>query len=150
MGIQLTPENTYVREMAKWEHRDTEIHGTFVRAIPVAEGGKKGAPFEEYPKAMYQASSADGGPRISGFKQVPDEASELVARGQGWHTTQEAAIEGVHERHRELARAAAERNATERWMSEGARKEAALVDESTIEHVGAIPETPTVKRQAKS
>ena len=142
MAIQLTPENSYIKELAKWEHRDTEVHGTIVRAVPVAEGGKKGALFEEFPKMLYRAESADGGPRIDATKVVRSEAEESIACGQGWSVTQEQAIARVHEAHRERAKLAAERAATERWMSPKAQAEAAAVDEATIEHVPSIPETP--------
>jgi hypothetical protein len=46
----------------------------------------------------------------------------------------------------EFARLAANRAHTERWMSDKARAEAREIDESTIEHLPVIPETPIKKR----
>ncbi len=131
--------------MAKWEQRPVMIGGktgTYVEPIPYAEGGRGGAPFEEYPKAMYRAESAMGGPRISGFREVRDEGAELLAKGQGWFVTQQEALADVPRQQREFARLAAERAANERWMSPAAQAEARAVDEATMEHVPVIPETP--------
>lgn len=150
MSILRGPEDAWTQEMAKWEQHLVIVNGTPVQPIPFSEGGRGGAPFMAYPKAMYQADAADGGPRISGFKTVPDEGAELLAKGAGWFPRQEDAIEDVGRRHQELARAAAERANTERWMSSKAQAEAAAVDESTMQHVGEIPVTPIRKAGAKS
>lgn len=149
MGIQLTKEDSYIQEMRKWEREVVEIGGTIVRPIPFAEGGKGGMPFQEYPKAMYRAESAMGGPRISAMKTVDDEGAERLAHGQGWRSKQEDAIDLVHANALEAAKLAANRAHNEKWMSEKARAEAAAVDEATMEHVPSIPETPIVKRQQK-
>lgn len=149
MSIQRTQEDNWTKEMAKFEQRDVMVLGTFVQAIPVESGGRKGAPFAEYPKMVYRAESAEGGPRISAHKTVQSEADEHIAVGQGWSVTQEDAIDAVGARQLEHARLAANRVHNEKWMSEGAKAEAAKADESTIEHLPAIPETPILKRQAK-
>lgn len=149
MGIQRSQEDAWTKEMAKWEARPVMIggkNGTYVEPIPYAEGGRGGAPFAEYPKAMYRAESAMGGPRISAYQEVPDEIAERLAYGQGWRARQEDALELVHENAREMARLAANRAHNERWMSDKAKAEAAAVDESTIEHLPAIPVTPIKKR----
>lgn len=146
MGIQRSQDDSYVKELAKWEQRPVFVNGSYIQPIPFAEGGRGDAPRTEYPKMLYQADSFDGGPRISGVTTVADEAAEHVACGQGWCVTQEAAIAGVAARHREFARLAAERAHTERWMSEAARAEAQAKDEATMEHLPSIPETPIKKR----
>lgn len=146
MGIQRSSEDGYVKEMAKWESRPVFVNGSYIEPVPFAQGGRGGAPHDEYPKMLYQADSFDGGPRISGYKIVRSEDEQSVAVGQGWCVTQEQAIAAVGERHLLLAKLAAERAATERWMSDKARAEAQAVDESTIEHVAVIPETPIKRR----
>lgn len=150
MGILLGPENGYVTEMAKWEQRLVIVNGTPIQPIPFADGGRGGMPFQPYPKMLYKAKSEMGGPRISSTHLVHDEAQERVAVGQGWAVTQEDAIADVGKRHLEDARLAAERHATERWMSDAAKAEAAAVDEATMNHVPEIPVTPIRKAGAKS
>lgn len=146
MGIARGQEDGYVKEMAKWESRPVFVNGAYIEPIPFADGGKGGAPHQEYPKMLYRADSFDGGPRISGKTIVHDESGERIAVGQGWCVTQEQAIASVAERHLLMAKLAAERAHNERWMGEKARAEAAAIDESTMEHVAVIPETPIKKR----
>lgn len=149
MGILRSQEDGYVKEMAKFEQRDVVIHGTLVQAIPMSEGGRKDAPFCEYPKMLYKAESADGGPRINAKTIVHDESQERLAIGQGWCARQEDAIARVEDTLREAARLAANRAHNDKWMSEAARAEAQAHDETTIEHLPAIPETPIQRRQPK-
>lgn len=149
MGIQRSQEDTWTKEMAKWEQRPVLVNGTFVQPIPVAEGGRGGMLLTEYPKMLYRGESADGGPRIAGFKIVADSLQEQIAIGQGWSLTQEAALEGVAARQLELAKLAANRAYNEQWMSEKAKAEARAIDESTMQHVAEIPETPIARRGRK-
>lgn len=146
MSIQRTQEDSWTKEMAKWESRPVLVNGTYVQPIPYEQGGRGGAPVTEYPKMIYRAESADGAPRIAGCKIVADESQERMACGQGWSVTQEAALEAVHAQQREFARLAANRAHNERWMSDQAKAEAQAADESTIEHLPVIPETPIKKR----
>jgi hypothetical protein len=146
MGIQRTQEDSWSKEMAKWEQRPVYVNGAYIEPIPVSAGGRGGITLTEYPKMLYRAESADGGPRIAAHKIVQDSDQEAVAIGQGWSLSQEKAIEQVHATHREMARLAANRVHNERWMSEKARAEAALADESMIEHLPAVPVTPIKRR----
>lgn len=149
MAIHRAPEDSYVKEMAKWERIPVMVNGTYIEPIPFAQGGRGGAPLAEYPKMLYRAESADGGPRISGFHIVSDEGHERLAIGQGWSVTQEAAIDAVAERNLELAKLAANRAHNDLWMSDKAKAEAAAVDEQTMQHLPSIPETPIARRQSK-
>jgi hypothetical protein len=150
MAIQQTKDDPYIRERAKWEMRPVEINGAFVQPIPFADGGRGGAPHAEYPKVLYRAEAAYGGPRIcEETRLVHDDGQERIAIGQGWHVDQREAIAAVHAAHLEHARLAANRAAHERGMSDNARAEAAAVDEATMEHVPSIPETPIRRRVAK-
>lgn len=150
MAISRTQEDSWTKEMAKWEQRPVMVNGTYIEPIPVAMGGRGGADRTEYPKMVYRAESADGGPRIAGFKVVANEAEERLVCGQGYASTQEQAIARVHEQQREFARLAANRVHNDRWMSDKAKAEAQAADESTIEHLPAIPETPVRKRRTKT
>ena len=140
MGIQRSQEDSWTKEMAKWEHRPVLVNGTYVEPIPIESGGKKDFPFQEYPKMLFQAETADGGPRISRTKLVDSEPAERVALGSGWAVTQEDAIDLVHARNLEFAKLAANRAHNDRWMSESAKAEANVVDEATMAHLPTIPE----------
>jgi hypothetical protein len=150
VGIQRSQEDSWTKEIAKWEMRPVLVNGTYVEPIPVAMGGRGGAERTEYPKMIYRAESADGGPRIAGYKIVPDETQERVALGQGWSRSQEEALEAVTAQQLELAKLAANRAYNDKWMSDKARAEAAAVDESTIAHLPEIPRTPIRKRRTKA
>ena len=147
MGIQRTQEDSWTKEMAKWEQRPVLVNGTFIEPIPVAFGGRGGADRTEFPKMVYRAESADGGPRIAGFQIAKDEAHERQLLASGYFAKQEDAIAGVHAQQREFARLAANRAHNDKWMGEKAKAEAQAVDESTIEHLPSIPETPIKPRK---
>lgn len=148
--IARTPQDGWTQEMQKWETRPVYVNGAYIEPIPVANGGRGGAVPTEYPKMIYQAESADGGPRISGFKVVQSPSDEAIALGQGWSLTQEQAIANVHAQHLELAKLAANRAYNEQWMSEKAKAEARAVDESTMEHLPVIPPKPVRRRRTKA
>ncbi len=149
MGMLRSQEDGWTQEMAKFEQRDVVVGGTLVQAIPYADGGKKDMPWLEYPKMLYRAELEMGGPRISGCQVVKSEGEELIACGQGWFVSQEEAIADVPRRMQELAKLAANRIHNDKWMSDKAKAEANAVDETTMEHLPTIPETPIVRRQAK-
>lgn len=150
MSIHRTPQDGYTQEMRKWETRPVFVNGSYIEPLPVDQGGRMGLAPTEYPKMLYRAESADGGPRISGTKIVHSSDQEAVACGQGWFVTQEGAIEGVHATQREMARLAANRAHNDRWMSEAAQAEARAADEATIEHLPSVPVTPIRKRRTKA
>ena len=147
MGIRRAKEDPYVREMAKWEMRPVEIGDTLIQPLPVSEGGRGGAPFQEYPKWVYKPGIVDGVPAISASKIVNDEPAELIAKGQGWYVDQAEAVKAIHTEYGKLA---AHRAYEDRNMSESARAEAAKVDEASMAHLPVIPETPIRKAGAKS
>lgn len=149
MGIQHSQASAFVKEMQKWEHRPVLVGDTMVMPIPVEQGGKKDFPFQAYPKMLYRATRADGGPRINGQIQVDDESQERMQLGRGWALSQEDAIALVHAEDQEHARLAANRAYQERVMSEKARIEANAYDETKITHQPAIPETPIKRRGRK-
>ena len=150
MGILRSQEDGWTKEMAKFEQRDVVVGGTLVMAIDYnhahpESGGKKGMPFQMYPKMLYQAEPAMGGYRISGCKTVKSEDEELIAMGQGWSSTQEEALAEAPKRQRALSELAANRVHNEQWMSDKARAEAQAADESSAQHLPEIPTTPIRK-----
>ena len=144
MGLQWTPESNYVKELAKWEIRPTPL----VSADMIQAQGRPSTPlFQEYPKALYRAKAATGGPTISGYIEARDESHERLLLGQGWSVSQEAAIDAVSRHDTAIAQAAAERAFAERRMSERAQAEARAADAATPAHLPVVPDTPITKRR---
>ena len=151
MGIQRSQEDSWTKEMAKWEQRPVLVAGTFIQPIPMDQGGHANLLFHEYPKRLYKAEAADGGPQIvDDNKTVHDEGQERVAIGQGWCVSQEDAIAAVHARHVDLGKLAANRNYNDRLMSDKARAESQAVEETSSVHLPVIPVTPIRKRRTKA
>jgi hypothetical protein len=146
VGIQRAQEDGWTKEMAKWEQRPVLVNGTFIQPIPMDQGGKANMPFQPFPKMLYKAESADGGPRISACKIVESEEAERLAIGQGWSDGQQAALDAVEARNKEFALLAAKRNYNDKWMSEGAKAESRAVEETSAVHLPVIPEAPIKKR----
>jgi hypothetical protein len=144
MPIQWTPESHYVKELAQWEIRPTELVSA---AMLQALGKPLVPPHQEYPKALYRATAATGGPTISGFILAQSATDETRLVNQGWSTSQEAAIEAVAQYERAIATAAAERAFTDRRLSDRAQAEARAADEASPAHVPVVPETPIRKRR---
>lgn len=142
MPIQRSQEDSWTKEMAKWESRPVLVGGTYIEPIPFEDGGRGGAPHQEYPKMLYRAELEMGGPRISATKIVHDANQEAVACGQGWCVRQDDAIADVPRRQLEMATLAANRAYSDRVMSGKAQAEAQAIDEVTMEHLPVIPEQP--------
>lgn len=140
MGIQHSQESAYVKEMQKWEARPVMIGSTMIMPISQSEGGKAGQGFEPYPKMLFRAVRADGGPRIAGQLVVDSEREEKYQKTLGWHDGQKEAIQAIRDEDTEFARLAANRAHNERLMSDKAKAEARAIDESTIQHQPTIPE----------
>lgn len=136
--------------MAKWEMRPVLVGGTYIEPISVANGGRGGADVTEFPKMLYKAESADGGPCISGWEKARDADHQRLLESQGWSDGQEKAIDRVHANQLELAKLAANRAHNEKWMSDKAKAEARKADESTMQHLASIPEKPVRKRRTKA
>lgn len=140
MGIQHSQASAYVKEMQKWESRPVLVGDTMIMPLPPSEGGKAGHPFQPYPKMLYRAVRANGGPKIAGNLTVESEREQAYQETQGWHDGQEKAIQAIHDEDTEFARLAANRAHNERLMSPNAKAEAAAFDEHTIQHQPVIPE----------
>lgn len=135
-GPLITPQSAEGIERRKWEQHYGPL-------------GAPGNPyvFREYPKTLYKAGRPNkSNVEITGSITAKDAREEAVLKGQGWAVSQEAAIQAVHEQHREFATLAAERHYHEQFMSEAAQREAAAVDRETVQHVPVIPETPIKRR----
>lgn len=159
MGVRHGPETGYIQERRRWEQRPTLIDaswipaqvvdgqkragymdGTFVEPLSIEEGGRGPYVYEEYPKMLYLAVSDLGGPRIDRTIVVNDEAEERLQRGQGFHCSQQDALDALAAQHVEFGKLAAERNHELLRMSEKARAEAQAFEEQHATHQPTMPE----------
>jgi len=130
----VTPNSPEGQERMRWDR-------------PKSQGGMRCDGFEEYPKSMFRAGRPDhGNIKITESCSVGSAHEEARQYDDGWRPTQQAAIDLVKARDQEIAELAAERHYVERSMSPAAQREAAAVDEATVYHVPAIPETPIKRR----
>lgn len=146
MGIAHPQASAYVQERRKWEIRPVMDGDTMLMPIPLSEGGKANQPYQEFPKMLFRAESADGGPRITGELIVHSAQEEANAKSRGWCEGQQAAIDAIFAQQREFATLAANRNYNDRLMSEAAKAESQAFEETASGHVPVIPEAPIKKR----
>ena len=135
--ILWSPDSDYAKERRKWEAEHSQF-------------GPPGRPFvyAEYPLMLYRAKRRpEGGkdPILEHFT-VEDEQQERNMQSRGWVRGPDNAIKALELSEHGLAQAAAERAYQDKRMSERAQAEAAAVDETTISHLGSIPETPIHKQ----
>ena len=142
MSILYSPDSDYARERAKWE-----CYPTVYSQTP----GRNPSMFTEYPLMIYRAKRPPQGGKepIIEHVIVQDEQEERNMASRGFVRGPDHAVEALEASERELARAAAERAYSDQRMSDKAKAEAVAADESTIAHLGAIPETPIRKRQVR-
>jgi hypothetical protein len=140
MGVMWSQDSEYAKERRKWETTHTEF-GPPGRA----------AVFTEFPLMIYRATRPPNGGKdpILEHHIVNDAQEEQNMRSRGFVRGPDHAVQMLEQQERELATAAAERAYQDKRMSEKAQAEAATVDDSTISHVGAIPETPIRRRQPR-
>ena len=125
---------------------------------------------EEYPKMLYRAQVLPNGKASVGEipphpmyveqadyerqclfletfnrscqRQVYSEADELIAQGQGWRASQQAALDLYEQQQQALARAAAEAAHAAQRMSAKAQAEFATAEDATHVHVADVPAPP--------
>lgn len=133
MGVVHSPESNFSKEMARWESGFTQY-------------GPPGRPYQyqAFPTRLYKAvRNADGSRTFEGatandeHEQRNFESRGFVAGGQ------QAALDALAAQEQEVAVLAANRNYTDRHMSEAAQAEAAaVVSAAGARHVAEIPEKP--------
>ena len=130
---------------------------------------------EEYPKMLYRAQVLPNGKASVGEipphpmyveqadyerqclfletfnrscqRQVYSEADELIAQGQGWRASQQAALDLYEQQQQALARAAAEAAHAAQRMSAKAQAEFATAEDATHVHVADVPAPPRRPRR---
>lgn len=154
MSIQITPESEYGKELAKWE---------------------KPYKYEPFPAMMYKANRRPDGVVSVGEARdglfggqlgaadafsascqttVKGDTEMIRALELGWRKSPGEALEHFEEKELLLSTSAAHRAHEDRSMSPAARKEAAAVEGSTVEHVAEVPRRklspkPTKKRRGR-
>jgi hypothetical protein len=138
------PNSGYSKEARKWD-------------LPKSQGGMRPDHYEHFPKMIYKARRPDsGGPircvdpgneQFSGSNQltVRSEAELREALENGWRETPQEAVEYATKLEKFISDAAAHRHWEDRNLSEKAKAEAQAHDESSFEHLPAIPEAPLDK-----
>jgi hypothetical protein len=165
LGIQHGQQSAYVQERRKWETqpvmidaqwiapqmidgqmREGFMDGTYIQPLPHEQGGKFPYRYQEFPKMLYKAERADGGPRIAEQLIVHSEIEESGAVRRGFVAGQDEAVAAIKAQDREFAKLAAERNHDVRRMSDKAKAEVEAHDDASSIHLPTIPETPIKKR----
>jgi hypothetical protein len=143
-GVFHNPASAYAREMAKFE-MDWGPFGPPGR--PRHAHGHPTVPCQMY---LVERAETGGGVVVKHSVRAEDEHEMRNWQSRGYYSGLAEAAEALTKSEQEKAELAANRAFQERRMSDAAREEAARIDASTAEHVPVIPETPIVRRQAKS
>ena len=161
MGVIVTSNSDYGKELAKWE------------MFPQPWAPSPGRPFmqREFPLMLYRAvvrfdgkvSVGEGDDKIFGgapgsaeqftrqCQRVANDESELEkAMGEGWRRTQKEALEHHEKLQKFVETAAAHRAYEDRGMSEKAKKEAAEAEAAVPTHVAEVSEKPRLHKPAPS
>jgi hypothetical protein len=129
--INVGPNTAYAKEIAKWNAHHTQY-------------GPPGRPHvhRDYPARMYKPSRPpQGGPAVFEGATANDEREREQLEAVGFvYGGQGAALEALEKREFELAELAANRPIADRGMSAKAHAESDAVENSTIQHLGSIPE----------
>jgi hypothetical protein len=143
MSMVVTPDTPYGKELWKWDHLESETHPT----DPTVRGMRP-ASFRSYPAMMYKATQKN--PWLFDSEIAQDENQQrnlesrgFIAGGRG------AAADAFEASMKNLAVAAAERNAQDRHMSENALAESNAAEQASSKHLGEIPRKPIKKRGRK-
>ena len=135
-AVQLGKDSAYAREIVRHEAHHTQY-------------GPPGRPYEfrPYPTMLYRPvrSKTSGDVAYEGQEAQDDTTRERLERVGFIHGGQGAALAALEAREFEIAELAANRHALDRKMSDKAQAEVAAVEDATIQHLAAIPETP-IKR----
>lgn len=160
MSVIITPDSELGKELRRWEQHNTKLaldnDGVFKPGNPYV--------FRPYPKMVYKAVKKENGkvvcmvplPEPVHFalqnaylaavadaealnarchKIVESEQQWMVAKGQGWCESPEAAIEQFEREEQALGNAAAEAAFAASRMSDKAQRDFNQVQEMTAEHV---------------
>ncbi len=138
--MMIPPETGFGKEVWRWEHTTAESnpHDNSIKGMRPVE-------FQPYPAMMYRPLQKnpwrfDDALAHSEAEQRNLESLGYVAGGKG------AAAEHFDRMQQEIAVLAAARNYEDRNMSDKAKAEIAVVEESSSTHTAEIPQTPIKPR----
>lgn len=143
MGVIQNYEGPEGWERWKWEHTTAETHPS----NPQIKGVRPEFP-QPYPAMLYKVTNRN--PLKLESLEVKSEAEQRNMESRGFVAGGPLmAVEAYDGNLQSLAVAAAERNYSDRNMSEHAKAEAEAVDLQTIQHLGEIPRTPIKKQRGR-
>lgn len=171
-SIIINPHSEMGKELRKWEQHRTDL-------VPRGTNPGNPYVYRPYPKMLYRAQKnhmgkvlcMDAAPHPYAFERpeqferamlafeafnkscqkiVDDESQELLAKGQGWAESPQAALEAFETQEQAVGNAAAEVLAAARGMSANARGELATVERQTHEHVVDVKAKRKYTRKSKA
>ena len=170
-GLVHNPASAYSKEMWQWNHTTRETH-----PLDESIRGKRPAEWQEFPKMLYRAQKDANGkhfvcvpapdpygyPDAARYARAVEEAEyrtrqcQRIVKSQseqdaaardGWHTTQQGAIDALDALEVAIANAAAEAQWGAQRMSERAQKELETAEEAAgPEHA---PDVPAPRRRGR-
>lgn len=151
-GIRYSPASAHSKEMAKWEMRplpDGSVTQTMINSARAAGVHMGAFDHQEYPKAMLKYAQTPNGIQLVENLTAHSDVEERNLASRGFRMRADEARELVEQANTALAEAAANRAFQDRRMSETARREADLLDQSTARHLGEIPAEPIKKKRGR-
>lgn len=140
MAVLTNSEGVYGKEAWKWEHHTGETHPS----DPTIHGMRP-REFQAYPAMLYRATQKN--PWVFESYLAQDEADQRVQEGQGFMAGgQQAAADRFDAMQQEIAILAANRNYTDRNISDKARAEVNAAEQASSKHLAEIPAQPIKRR----
>lgn len=141
MAVVHAPDSEFSKEMARWEAHHTQY-------------GPPGRPYtyQPFPTRMYKAGrTAQGQSAILDAATAHDEHEQRNLESRGFVVGgQQAALDALAAQEQEIAILAANRNYTDRRMSDKAQAESQAVELAAgARHLAEIPETPIKRRRGR-
>jgi hypothetical protein len=160
-----------IEEFNIWKSERGHMKALAKANARISQGGTHADGFQEFPKMLYRAKKHPFGGKFyvsldedelspdrtrvlvdaQAFNRqcqmtVEDAEKEARAREDGWRPSQAEAVQYRLDEDKREAHEAAARNHADRNMSEKALTEAKRVEEATPTHMGEIPQTPVKHR----
>ena len=140
MGLVITPDSAYGRELWKWEHHT----GESVTVGNHTVSGMRANGYQPYPAMLYKVTEKNPWKWEERIAADEVEARNLQSRGFVAGGLQ-AACDAYEQDRQEVAVQAAARAYTDRNMSDKAKAEVEAAEQEHSGHMAEMPETP-IKR----
>lgn len=147
MGLIISPDSPYGRELWKWDHPK----GMFIGEGAQRVEGQRARGYEPYPAMLYKVTKRLNADQWQYEEEtVHDQHEQRNLESRGFVAGGLAAACAAYEAsQQELAVLAAARNYEDRNLSAKAKAERDAAEQASSSHLGAIPETPIKRRGRK-